>query len=116
MNPHLPITCLLIVISSTMNNNLHTANFSVTANMYKDLPLPFKVLNICHINVQSLINKLDEIKLILSNRISSSKSIKSNLILGLSKTFLDNLWDNAILAVDHYTFLRSDRNGKMVAF
>jgi hypothetical protein len=82
--------------SSTMNNNLHTANSSVTTNMYKDLPLPFKGLNFCHLNVQSLTNKLDEIKLILSNRISSSKSIKSNLILGLSETFLDNLWDNAI--------------------
>jgi hypothetical protein len=47
-----------------------------------------------------------QIKLILSNRIFSSKSIKSNLILGLYETFLDNSWDNPILAVDHYTFLR----------
>ena len=62
--------------SSTMNNNLHFT--SVTTNMYKDLPLPFKDLNFCHLNVQPLTNKLDEIKLILSNRISSSKSNKSN--------------------------------------
>ena len=62
--------------SSTMNNNLHTANSSVTTNLYNDLPLPFKGLNFCHLNVQPLTNQLGEIKLILSNRISSSKSIK----------------------------------------
>ena len=54
--------------SSTMNNNLHTANSSVTTNLYNDLPLPFKGLNFCHLNVQPLTNQLGEIKLILSNR------------------------------------------------
>jgi hypothetical protein len=87
MNSHLPINLSpnCNTTSSSMNNKLRTANSSVTTNMYNDLPLPFKGLNFCHLNVELLTNKLDEIKLILSNRISSSKSIKSNLYLAFPK-------------------------------
>ena len=96
---HLPIT------------NLQTSS-PTNLNVYKDLPLPLKGLNFCHMNVCSLTNKLDEIKLILSSRITSSNAKKPNLLLGLSETFFDDSWDNATLAVDHCTIVRADRKGK----
>ena len=80
------------------------------STVYNDLLLPLKGLNLCHINVCSLTNKVDEIKLLLCQHIASRK--RANLLLGLSETFLDDSWNSACLHVDQYTILRSDRKNK----
>ena len=81
-----------------------------TMNNYGSLDLPRKALNICHYNVCSLGNKLDEIKLLLS---SSSKCANNrpNFILGLSETHLNDSWTDASLQVKGFTTFRRDRVG-----
>ena len=66
------------------------------------LELPYKCLNICHYNICSLTNKLDEIKLLLSS-FSNQRKDRPNLILGIAETFLNDSWSDASLAVEKYT-------------
>ena len=72
------------------------------------LELPYKCLNICHYNICSLTNKLDEIKLLLSS-FSNQRKDRPNLILGIAETFLNDSWSDASLAMEKYTLFRSDR-------
>ena len=72
------------------------------------LELPYKCLNICHYNICSLTNKLDEIKLLLSS-FSNQRKDRPNLILGIAETFLNDSWSDASLAVEKYTLFRADR-------
>ena len=72
------------------------------------LELPYKCLNICHYNICSLTNKLDEIKLLLSS-FSNQRKDSPNLILGIAETFLNDSWSDASLAVERFTLFRADR-------
>ena len=72
------------------------------------LELPYQCLNICHYNICSLTNKLDEIKLLLSS-FSNQRKDRPNLILGIAETFLNDSWSDASLAVEKYTLFRADR-------
>ena len=78
------------------------------ASVYSSLGLPRKALNVCHYNICSLGNKLDEIKLIL-NSVSSLTNNKPNLIFGLTETHLDASWSDALLQVNNFTTHRQDR-------
>ena len=69
---------------------------------------PYKCLNICHYNICSLTNKLDEIKLLLSS-FSNQRKDRPNSILGIAETFLNDSWSDASLAVEKYTLFRADR-------
>ena len=85
---------------------LGTNTAGSTPSCLADLPskgLVFSQYNVCHI-----INKLDEIKLILSS-VSNWRHGRPNLVLGISETFLAESWSNAALSVDHYSLLRADR-------
>ena len=65
-------------------------------------------LNICHYNICSLTNKLDEIKLLLSS-FSNQRKDRPNLILGIAETFLNDSWSDVSLAVERFTLFRADR-------
>ena len=65
-------------------------------------------MDICHYNICSLTNKLDEIKLLLSS-FSKQRKDRPNLILGIAETFLNDSWSDASLAVEKYTLFRADR-------
>ena len=79
-----------------------------TMDNYGSLDLPRKALTICHCNVSSLGNKLDEIKLLLSSS-SNCTNNRPNFILGLSETHLNDSWTDASLQVKNFRTFRRDR-------
>lgn len=78
-------------------------------DLFGSLGLENGGLNICHYNICSITNKLDELKLLLSF-VSDRKKYKPNLLLGISETFLDGSWSDEFLSVDNYTLFRADRS------
>ena len=56
-----------------------------------------------HLNIRSLINKLDELQVFLENR-------SRGLVLGLSETWLDGSLLDAELEVPGFSLYRKDRN------
>ncbi|EDO36615.1 predicted protein [Nematostella vectensis] len=86
---------------STLGRNLTSESDTV-------LHFPSKGIVFCHHNVCHISNKLDEIQLLLCSS-SNRKNGRSNHILGLSETFLDESWTDTELAVDGYSLVRADR-------
>ena len=94
------------VTTSAMVETMQQCDFSAY-NLYASLELPNKALNVCHYNVCSLTNKLDEIKLLLST-ISSRSNGKSNFILAMSETLLNGSWSDASHLMVNYNIHRLD--------
>jgi hypothetical protein len=62
------------------------------------------VLNIAHVNICSLKNKVHEI-----NNLLVTEDIH---ILTISETHLDNIFDDTVVAIHGYNIYRKDRNAK----
>lgn len=98
------------------NDERHTQNSQSsihTWNVNSSLELPNKYLCICHYNICSLTNNLDEIKLLLSS-FNNQRKDRPNLILGIAETFLNESWSDASLAVESYFLFRGYRSANEV--
>ena len=102
----------ILTPTDTTNDNplLNANNDSFIKNSLKNDPLYSHLygnygLQICHLNIRSIVNKIDEIKSFLSN---------GNVqILTLSESWMDNTLNANKFHIPGYHFIRQDRNYKI---
>lgn len=94
-----------VVLNDNIQNDCLHANTdpSMSAQTVLNLTLSAKGLNIGHLNVQGIQNKLDQVSLMLNN------SENNICILGLSETKLKDFHPDSYFFVDNYQFFRRDR-------
>lgn len=82
-------------------NNLVGSSIDSTANMVKILAKQKNGINLCHINAQSLNNKIDEFRLVFEN---------SNVdVVCVSETWFTDSTPDSLIGLSGYTVFRSDR-------
>ena len=81
------------------------ANINLTDNPFSLIPT--KGLTFFHLNIQAITNKLDQVKLMISESIRHRK--KSNIIFCFSETHLNSNWSDDELQIREFNFIRKDR-------
>lgn len=85
-------------------NRISGGSNDVTVNLVKILAVQRKGFTLCHINAQSLNNKLDEFRLIFEN---------SNIdIICVSETWFDKSTPDSLIRLGGYKTFRNDRNSR----
>lgn len=88
--------------SNILSNNPTYSSTPTATSKNKELIFAMKGLHFCNLNVQHILPKIDELRLIMAND-------KCPDILGLCETFLNpNIMDTQV-AIDGYDFIRKDR-------
>ena len=101
-NKHLYLKMLLILSG---DSNLSPG--PVTIHQIKDRKFEVftrNVLHFIHLNINSLVPKIDELRYIAKN--------SSSAVIGISKSKLDNTVYDPEVAIDGYNIVRNDRNRK----
>ena len=88
-----------------MNSNQPRLNISLTDNPFHLIPT--KGLTFFHLNIQAVTNKLDQIKLMISESIKDRK--KNNIIFCFSETHLNSNWSDKELEIKEFHLIRKDR-------
>ena len=84
----------------SQSNNPTCLSLSLTD--YSELTFTSKGLHFCYLNIQHILPKLDELRILMAND-------KCADILGLCESFLDpNIMDQQV-AIEGYDFIRKDR-------
>ena len=86
------------IISSS--NSPSCLSFSHTDS--SELTFTSKGLHLCNLNIQHILPKLDELRILMAND-------KCADILGLSESFLDPNMMDQLVAIGGYDFIRKDR-------
>ena len=88
-----------------LNSNQPRLNISLTDNPFHLIPT--KGLTFFHLNIQAITNKLDQVKLMISESIKDRK--KNNIIFCFSETHLNSNWSDKELEIKEFHLIRKDR-------
>ena len=99
--PHSLFFVYMILLSADVNLNPGPTQFKSVSNNVWD-PFKSRGMHLLHLNVNSLINKIDEIRYI-------AKASNASFI-GLTETKLDDTIYDSEISIDDYTVIRNDRN------
>ena len=92
---------VLLILSGDISLNPGPCQTQLNDNKTRD-PLKTKGLHLCHLNVNSLLSKIDEIRDI-ANRIKPA-------VLGITESKLDSSVTNMEVNINGYSIIRNDRN------
>ena len=98
--PHSLFFVYMILLSADVNLNPGPTQFKSVSNVWD--PFKSRGMHLLHLNVNSLINKIDEIRYI-------AKASNASFI-GLIETKLDDTIYDSEISIDDYTVIRNDRN------
>lgn len=101
---------------SSNNNNDPNSISNEKSSIYDNIPK--KGLTVMHLNIQAITNKLDQIKIMITD-INETRH-KNNIIFGITETHLNNTWSDDEIKLDNFTCVRKDRSysggGGILAF
>ena len=94
---------MLLILSGDINLNPGPANRH-QIKYHKFEVFTRKGLHFIHLNINSLLPKIDELRCVAKN--------SNAAVIGISETKLDNTVYDSEVAIDGYNIARSDRNRK----
>ena len=96
----------LVLLAGDVSRNPGPTNISQDSQNFSDIGfLSNRGLNIAHLNVRSVINKVDSLRLLLQSNPFD--------VLTISETWLTANISDAELIVQGYSFIRNDRKNKL---
>lgn len=92
---------LLLTSMNSYDNNISLGSKASLKNMLQVLCTQRNGLNICHINAQSLLKKIDEFRLIFESSMID--------VICISETWFNESIEDGLVDLKPYNLLRSDR-------
>ena len=98
--------CSLTTSTTIKSNHDYTKSTNTLSDDFSTFGLVKRGLRIANLNICHILNKIDEIKLLLSEK-------RSVDILGVCETFLNSDVPDELITADGFNFERKDREGKI---